>query len=105
MFYELEVGGKVYKLRLDIKSIIALEKKLGCNPLMIFGSGDTIPKTEDMITILFYALQSYNHGITFEDTYTIFENWLAEGHVVTDFVNELLGIFRVSGIIRSEEKN
>lgn len=111
LFYEFNVGEKQYKLRLNTRNIISLEKALGCNPLSIFGSGDRIPTITEMVSILHNSLQQYQHNITLADSYDIFDNWLAEGKAVTDFIPVILEIFRVSGIISvdsaegDEEKN
>ena len=50
MYYEFEVGNKVYKLRLTTRNVVSLEKQLGCNPLGIFGNGETLPTVSQMVT-------------------------------------------------------
>ena len=107
MYYDFEVGNKSYKLRLNTRNVVALEKQLGCNPVAIFGSGDTIPTISTMVHILHNSLQPYNHGITLDDAYNIFDEYLANNSM-TDFIPVILEIYKVSGIIRTEgaeEKN
>lgn len=106
MYYDFEAGSKVYKLRLNTRNIVALERQLGCNPLGIFGDGSKLPTVSEMVNVLYASLQQYNHGITLEDAYSIFDNYL-EDHAVTDFINVILEIYRASGIIRDDktEKN
>ena len=36
MYVDFTAGNKEYKLRLTTRDVVALEKQLGCNPLMIF---------------------------------------------------------------------
>ena len=110
MYYEFQAGNDEYKLRLNVRNTVALEKKLGCNPLMIFGDGSTIPPIEQMVQILHAALQQNHHGITLDKTYDIFDSYLADGHSVTDFIYVIVEVFKVSGISRDdkeaeEEKN
>lgn len=110
MYTEFLVGEKEYKLRLNTRSVVALEKKLGCNPLGIFGTdGETIPTIGIMLEILHASLQAYAHGITYNDACDIFDAWLAEGHNTVDFINIILDIYKVSGIVpkevNAEEKN
>lgn len=106
MYIDFNAGGKEYKLRLNTRNIVALEKQLGCNPLTIFGNGDTIPSITTMVTILHSAMQQYNHGITLTDAYDIFDAWLADGNVTTDFIPVIIDIYKVSGIIKNDnEKN
>ena len=82
MYTEFNVGGREYRLRLNTRAIVALEKKLGCNPLAIFGDGDTIPPVTAMIAILHAALQPLNHGITEMDAMDIFDDFLEENQYV-----------------------
>lgn len=102
MYIDFTAGNKEYKLRLNIRNTVALEKQLGCNPLMIFNEGDTIPTITTMVNVLHAALQQYNHGITLNDAYTIFEEWLNDGHTVVDFLPIIIDIYKVSGIIKQE---
>ena len=103
MFVDFTAGNKDYKLRLSIRATIALEKSLGCNPLMIFGNGETIPTITTMVSVLHAALQQYNHGISLNDAYTIFEEWLNDGNAITDFLPIIIDVYKVSGIIKDEE--
>ena len=108
MYIDFTAGGKEYKLRMNIRNTVALEKLLGCNPLMIFGTGDRIPTITEMINILHFSLQQYQHGITLNDTQDIFEAWLEDGNTPTDFIQVIIDIYKVSGIIsndKAEEKN
>ena len=108
MYIDFTAGGKEYKLRMNIRNTVALEKILGCNPIMIFGTGDRIPTITEMINILHFSLQQYQHGITLNDTQDIFEAWLEDGNTPTDFIQVIIDIYKVSGIIandKAEEKN
>ena len=84
-YIDFEAGNKAYKLRLNIRNTVALEKLLGCNPLSIFGDGDTIPTITIMVQILYSAIQQYQHGINMNDAYTIFEEWLNDGTLLLIF--------------------
>lgn len=107
MYFDFEAGGKAYKLRLNTRNIVNLEKQLGCNPLAIFGAGDTIPTVTAMVNILYCSLQQYHHGITLNDAYDIFDAYVSDGNGATEFINVILEIYKVSGIIKTEttEKN
>lgn len=107
MYIDFNAGNKAYKLRLNIRNTVALEKQLGCNPLTIFGNGDTLPTITQMVQVLHASLQQYQHGITFIDAENIFEEWLEDGNAITDFINVIIEIYKVSGIISKDtnEKN
>lgn len=103
-YVDFHAGNKEYKLRLTTRATVALEKQLGCNPLSIFGTGDTIPTITTMVQILHASLQAMEHGITLEKAYDIFDAYL-EDHVMTDFIPVILDIYRQSGLIRTEGTN
>ena len=107
MYYDFEAGNKAYKLRLNTRNTVALEKALGCNPLAIFGDGETLPTISQMIAVLWASMQAYQHSISMNDAYDIFDSYLADGHCMTDFFTVIIEVYRVSGLMPSEaaEKN
>ena len=107
LYTEFKAGTKEYKLRLNTRNIVALEKQLGCNPLGIFGNGDTIPTLTAFVAILHASMQQYHHGITMNDAYTIFDEYLEDGNALTDFIPVVIELYKVSGLINTgdSEKN
>lgn len=109
IYKEFVVGDKTYKLRLTTKDICDLETDISMNPILIFGkNGDRIPTVSVMVAILFRSLQSLNHGISRNEAYTIFDEWLAEEErTVTDFIPVIVDIYKVSGLMKEpkEEKD
>lgn len=104
LYIDFTADNKDYKLRLNTRNIVALEKQLGCNPIGIFGKGDTIPSVTTMVAIFHASLQTYHHGVSMNDAYDIFDKWIEEGHNSTEFIETILEIYRVSGIIPKEEE-
>lgn len=107
MYLDFVAGGNEYKLRLNTREVVALEKRLGCNPMAIFGDGSVIPTITVMVDILHAALQANQHNITVEKAYGIFDEWLADGHTMPEFIAVIIDIYKVSGIIPEvvSEKN
>lgn len=103
LYIDFQAGNKDYKLRLNTRAIVTLEKTLGCNPLSIFGAGDTIPTITTMVSILHASLQQYQHGISMDDAYDIFDTYLEE-HASTDFIPVILEIYKNSGLIREQQE-
>ena len=97
-------GGEVYKLRINTRNIVELEKKLGCNPIAIFGEGDIVPTVTVMVSILHASLQQFHHNITAAAAYDIFDAWIEDGHNSVEFVSVILDIYRVSGLMPREAK-
>lgn len=107
MYVDFEAGNSAYKLRLNTRNVVALEKQLGGNPLSIFGDGSKIPTVTELVTVLWASLQQYHHGITLNDTYDIFDKYL-ETNPMTDFFKVIIEVYKVSGLIQNEvnaEKN
>ena len=108
LYYEFEAGNKAYKLRLNSRNIVSLEKILGVNPLGIFGAGDRIPTVTEMVNILHQSMQQYEHGVTLNDAYNVFDAYIEDGNSTTDFISVIIEIYKVSGIIKqgsTDEKN
>lgn len=108
LYTEFMVGDKTYKLRLNTRNIVALEKAIGKGALSIFGDGGRIPTINEMCYILHYSLQQYQHNINLNDTYAIFDKWLEEGNSTTDFIGVIVDIYTISGLFKEqteEEKN
>jgi hypothetical protein len=104
LYVDFNVGNKDYKLRLNTRNVITLEKILGTNPVGIFGNGDNMPSVTQMVNILWQSLQQFHHGISLTDTMDIFDEYLNE-HEMADFISVILDVYRVSGIIGKRENN
>ena len=105
MYVDFRAGEKDYKLRLNTRNIVTLEKTLKGNPISIFGTGDRIPTITEMVAILHNAMQTYHHNITLNEAYDIFDAYIAEGNAMTDFITVIVDVYRVSGIINDNKDN
>lgn len=96
-----------YKLRLDAKSCVELEKKLGTNPLNVFmriGNSGEVPDLNTMLIILQASMSKYNHNITLDKLYDIYDDFVDEGHTMIDLVPVVLDTFKVSGFFKEEDE-
>lgn len=109
LYVDFKAGEKEYKLRLNTRNVVTLEKQLNGNPLSIFGAGDKIPSITEMVAILQASLQTYHHGVGMTEAYDIFDAFIADGNAMTDFIPIIVDIYKASGIIKSsgesDEKN
>lgn len=103
IYVDFNAGNNEYKLRLGTRQVVMLERTLGCNPLAIFGTGDTIPTITTMVAVLHASLQQLHHGITMDKAFDIFDAYLADGNTATDFINVILEIYKASGLIATGE--
>lgn len=104
-YIDFEAGNKSYKLRLNTRNIVALEKTLGRNPMAIFfeGSDERIPTITEMVAILHASLQQYNHGITMNDCFDIFDEYIAE-HSTMEFIKVIMEVYQASGLMPKNEE-
>ena len=106
LYTTFEVGGESYKLRIDTRRTVELEKRIGGNPLSLFMRMDStgeLPPVAHMVDVLHISLQAYQHKITKEGAYDVFDAWLAEGHTLAEFIPVILDIYKVSGFIGADE--
>lgn len=108
LFTNFTIGEKEYKARLTTKALIQLERKLGRNPINVLAevgqNGDIMPKMEPMFDILHASLQAYEHGITLDDVYDMYDAWLEEGKTAVDLITLIVKICQDSGLIPKEEE-
>jgi hypothetical protein len=108
MLYTIwNVGDKEYKLRLNAKNAVALEQRLGRHPLsclMDLDDKTIFPKTGDIITIIHASLQAYEHGISLEDVYDIYDKYIEAGNGMEEIINLLRDIFKTAGFIPEQEE-
>lgn len=107
-YVDFEAGGNAYQLRLNTRNTVALEKLLGKNPVMaVFGNGEELPTVTSMVQVLHMALQERHHGISLDKTYSIFDDYLADGNTPMDFVSVVMDVYKAAGLLQGggEEKN
>lgn len=99
MFTELIIGGDSYKLRLNTKASVALEKALGYNAISMFMDIDNgvMPKLGDILIVLHAMLQPMNHGMSIDKVYDLFDKYVAEGHNMYDLIPIFVEVFQESG--------
>lgn len=101
MFTELRIKDETYKLRLNTRGSVALEKALGRSPLdilMKFDEGQ-MPTLTDIIIILHAMLQPMNHGMSIERVYDLYDAYVADGHHLFDLIPVIVEVFQESGYL------
>lgn len=99
LYTEITINGETYKLRLNTRTSIQLEKSLGYNPINILMdmTENKMPKMSDTITMFHAMLQCYHHGITLDKAMDLFDDYVAEGKSMFDLLNVFMEVFRQSG--------
>lgn len=104
-YITLPIGDKEYKLILTTRGLVELERKLGYNPVEILmrASEGTLPKVSEMVYTFWASCLKYNHSVNVNNAFDIFDEYIAEGHNYTDFIEVMVNIFKASGLIPEEE--
>ena len=120
----LTVGEKEYKLKLNTNATILIEDKLGENILnevlglqsvaskAVDSKGNLkadsmnkmpIPSVKYCVTIIWGALQKYQHGMTFAKTCDLIDEYIEEGKTQIDLFGEVMELLTESGILGTPE--
>ena len=101
LYKELQIGEEIFKLRLNTKSSISLERALGYNPITMLMDIDRgkMPKLADVLIILHAMLQTYHHGYDINKVYDLFDKYVAEGKSMFDLIPLFVEVFEESGYI------
>lgn len=105
LYYTLTVKDTDYKLRLNAKACIDLEKKLGENPVNTIIniannlSNQTLPNLDPILTIFHACMTQYNHSVSMNDMYAIYDNYVDEGHNMYELISVIIEVFKVSGLM------
>lgn len=107
MYTELTIGGDSYKLRLNTRASIALEKALGYNPITMLMDVDKgqMPKLADILIMLHSMLQTYHHGYNMDKVYDLFDEYVADGHGMFDLIPVFVEVFQESGYLSTAKGN
>jgi len=105
IFYTLKIKDNEYKCKISARGLCNLEDRLGVNPLNVFMSvsENNLPKLSQLLIIFHESLAQYNHGISEEEVDKIYDDFIDEGHSFVDFLNVILEILKVSGLVPKEE--
>lgn len=104
-FVPLTIGEKEYKLRLDLKNTQALEKIVGTNPVnVLMGVAEgKMPTASFTVACLHASLQKFQTGMTMQKVNDLLDEAIDQGMALTDFMEPLMNVFEVSGLIPKEK--
>lgn len=99
---------KELKLRLTSLQGTKVEEKIGANLLKVFmpeeGETFTLPPLKVMLLLTHGALQKYEHGISFEDTSDLYDEYVDNGGDQAAFMADvILPLLQVSGFMPREK--
>ena len=102
----LTVDNKEYYLKLNTRSIMALEESYHDNPVNIMvkemldnEGGEKLPKYTTLITLLYHSIKSLRPDFTIDDTLTLMDKYVEDGGDMISLTMLLLEVFQDSGLI------
>ena len=100
MYYEVNIGDNAYKLRLNTRGCVEVEKRLGKNPLSIFANVNegNLPAISDLAVIFQAALKPYHREINEEKAFDLIDTYVEEKGFV-EFLNMIIEVLKASGLI------
>ena len=112
MFTELTIGSESYKLKLNTRSSVQMEKALGRNPMFMLTEIEAgeMPKLNDVLIVLHGMLQKYHHGMSLDKVYDLYDRYVEDGHNMFDLIPVFVEVFQDAGYLPKagevvEEKN
>ena len=101
LYTELQIGEEIFKLRLNTKNSLMLERALGYNPISLLMDIDKgkMPKLADILIILHAMLQTYHHGYDMNKVYDLFDRQSEDGKSMFDLIPVFIEVFEQSGYI------
>ncbi|SFG05338.1 hypothetical protein SAMN04487885_12323 [Clostridium cadaveris] len=119
----LTVKEMEYKLKLTTSATICIEDKLGCNildPILEMSSSAPvdnkgninmkkvnkipIPSLKYLVTVLWGSLQKYHHGMTFDKTCNLVDEYIESGKTQMDLFEFITDLLTESGILGTPEE-
>lgn len=119
----LTVKEMEYKLKLTTSATICIEDKLGCNildPILEMSSSAPvdnkgninmkkvnkipIPSLKYLVTVLWGSLQKYHHGMTFDKTCNLVDEYIESGKTQMDLFEFITDLLIESGILGTPEE-
>lgn len=93
----IKIKEKNYELRIKSRDAQELEKKLDKTIMEAL----TNMRVENLVLMLQYLLKNMQHGISLDDTYDIYDNYMEE-NTQYDLVIDLIEGFKASGFFTQE---
>lgn len=107
LYKEFTIKDKEYKAVLNAAASVMAEEKLGENPLNVIAQvadSNQLPELKKLLIILHASLQKYHHGISLNDTYDLYDEFIEDGHELAELIPIIIDIFEISGYFKKPDK-
>lgn len=107
LYKELTIKDKEYKLRLNARACVDLERRLKMNPVNVLMDlqNEKFPPLGQVLMIFHASLQEYQHGIKEDDVFALYDEYCAEGHDLITFITDVITPLLIdAGLLPSEDE-
>lgn len=100
-YHTILIGEKEIECKLTTRDVVALETKLGTNPLNVLMAmqDEGLPNTGTILIILQASGKLNGKKLKMEEWYDLYDEYLSEGNSVATALEDIIKIFQVSGLI------
>lgn len=96
-YFEWEIKGRAYKLKLTSDVIVKLEQKFKRNLITVL-TDDGLPPLSTMLTVVQASMQMYQHGITYYSVQQLYDAYVEDGGDQLGLLsNVIMPLMSVSG--------
>lgn len=102
-FHYWEVRGKAHRLKLTTSAITMLERKYKRNVMNLL-MDDGIPPLSIMLDVVQLALNTWEHGTSYNDVQKLFDAWIEDGGDQQSFYAKvIIPVMAVSGFFSQKQ--
>lgn len=100
-----EVGGRLYRMKLNTSAICRIEDKYKCNLMGLLSRYGDLPPLNVMLTIAQGAMMPWEHGMKYERVLQLFDQYMEEGGTQTTFLMDvIIPLYQVSGFFSADQQ-
>lgn len=97
-FYVWKLEDDVYRLRLDTSHAVEVEKILGKSLLTALNEASLT----SIVTILWGAMQKFNHSVSMQDVYKLYDRYVDCGGSITGIIEVIMKVLEYAGFTKEE---
>lgn len=96
-----KVGAEEYKLKFSAVAVVEAENKLGKG---LFRSMEEIDKVSVQVTLLWAALQKFNHGTSRNTVYDLYDEYMDNSGDLEKLLDVIMETLEISGFMTGKQE-
>lgn len=104
----ITINDNEYVMNLNTKAMVEAEDRMNKSLFLyihpMLKEPMELPLLKDSLIIFHQALVQYQHGISLDDVYDLYDKYLKEGHTYSNFVEQIVELLRDSGMLPNSDE-